>query len=317
MLKKNQWAIWSMKGNERRATKMKPEFDCPYCGVVMPRKEKADHKCEPAKVFDHAKKTFELEDIKNGKTKETPMEQKQIMISREEKQPAIINIMESPERAVEILNSIKANFAKLLKDNNEIIQIKGKDYVRYEGWVTIATAMGIMPRVVDLVKNDGSYMAKAEAVLIKTGAVIGAGYGLCSKDEVNWKDKPEFAIASMAQTRSCGKALKTILSGVITHLGFEATPAEEMDINGNEPPIKHTVKETVNEDGSKTIEYAEEIPSGGCTEKQQHAIYAILKNKGLTDTQIKEKLAADYGVEHTRQLTKQQASEVIDLYGKK
>ena len=281
----------------------------------MPAKDRKEHQCNPAKIFAFAGQKYAME---HPQKKEEVMEEtKPMVVAKEEKQPAIINIMESPERAVEVLNNIKANFAKLLKDNGEIIKVKGKDYVRYEGWVTIATAMGIMPQVTDLVKSNGTYQAKAIAILIKTGATIGAGFGICSKNEPNWKDKPDFAIASMSQTRACGKALKTILSGVITHLGFEATPAEEIiDIGNGTEPIKHTLKETTNLNGSKTVTY-NEIPPGGCTEKQQKAIYAILKGKGLTDEDIVEKLAADYGVEHTRQLTKEQASEVIELYGKK
>ena len=142
----------------------------------------------------------------------------------------LARLMESPEKAVEILNSIKANFSKLLKANKEIITIPTKqgkkEYVRYEGWVTIATVMGIMPRITELIKIDKGYQARAEAVVVKTGQVVGSAYGICSKDELTWSTRPDFSIAAMAQTRAAARALKTILGGVITHIGFEGTPAE-------------------------------------------------------------------------------------------
>jgi len=280
----------------------------------MPQRDKKEHKCNPAVIRE---KILREEEIRNFKPKEEIMTQ-EIMLAKQEKQPPIIALMESPERAVEIYDNIKKNFYKLLTDNGEVIQIKGKDYVKYEGWQTIGTAMGILPRIVEIVRLDGSYQAKAEAVLVKTGAVIGSGFAICSREEPNWKDKPEFALLAMAQTRASGRALKMILSGMIAHLGFEPTLAEEMiEENGNQQPIiKHTAKETVTNEGTQVEYTANEIPAGGCTEKQQKAIWAILKNKGLNDEQIKTKLAADYGIEHTRQLTKQQASEIIELYGK-
>lgn len=101
--------------------------------------------------------------------------------------------------------------------------------MRYEGWVTIATVMGIMPRIITLTKIDKGFQAYAEAVYIRTGQVVGSAYGICSKDEGVWAQRPDFSIAAMAQTRAAARALKTILGGVITHIGFEGTPAELAD----------------------------------------------------------------------------------------
>ena len=157
------------------------------------------------------------------------MEENKLQVTQES---PLSRLMGSPEEAVVLLNSVKANFSKLLKANKEIITIPTKQgkkaYVRYEGWVTIATVMGIMPRITELLRleNGKGYQAKAEAVVVKTGQVVGSAYGICSKDEATWATRPDFSIAAMAQTRAAARALKTILGGVITHIGFEGTPAE-------------------------------------------------------------------------------------------
>jgi hypothetical protein len=53
-------------------------------------------------------------------------------------------------------------------------------------------------------------------------------YGVCSSDEPNWRGKPEFQLASMAQTRAAGKVLRLLLGWIVTLAGYEPTPAEEM-----------------------------------------------------------------------------------------
>lgn len=59
-----------------------------------------------------------------------------------------------------------------------------------------------------------------------------------------------------------------------------------------------------------------EQPAPGSSEKQQKAIYAIWKNKGFSEDELKSYLQANYGTEKTSLLTKQQASEVIDYLNK-
>ena len=48
-------------------------------------------------------------------------------------------------------------------------------------------------------------------------------------DEKNWKGKPWFQLASMAQTRAGAKALRNLLARVVVLAGYNPTPAEEMD----------------------------------------------------------------------------------------
>jgi hypothetical protein len=58
--------------------------------------------------------------------------------------------------------------------------------------------------------------------------VISAAESICTRSERTWKERDEYAIKSMAQTRACAKALRNVLAWVAVLAGFEGTPAEEI-----------------------------------------------------------------------------------------
>lgn len=74
-----------------------------------------------------------------------------------------------------------------------------------------------------------TYECEAELISLKTGAVIGYGYALCSNGEIKKASFDQYAIASMAQTRAVGKTVKNLLGFIMNAAGFEGTPAEEID----------------------------------------------------------------------------------------
>ena len=141
-------------------------------------------------------------------------------------------IMESPEKAVRIMDDIKKNFLNLLVRNKEVIKIKGRNYVKAEGWQTLGVTLGVTSRIMwtKEIRDNGAFLgfeARAEAVC--KDKIIGAGEAECTREEELWFERPRFALKAMAQTRAGTRSLKQVLSGVIAHLGFEVTPAEEMD----------------------------------------------------------------------------------------
>lgn len=107
--------------------------------------------------------------------------------------------------------------------------IQGKDYVRVEGWATLGSILGILPREVSVTElPDGSYEAVVELYSVKTGKVVGQGSALCGIDEKRWGNAERFARRSMAITRATGKAYRLGLSWIMSLAGYETTPAEEM-----------------------------------------------------------------------------------------
>jgi hypothetical protein len=67
-------------------------------------------------------------------------------------------------------------------------------------------------------------------VVAKTlsGQVVGAAEAMCTHSENTWRNRDEYALRSMAQTRAVSKALRLPLGFVMQLAGYEATPAEEM-----------------------------------------------------------------------------------------
>jgi len=70
--------------------------------------------------------------------------------------------------------------------------------------------------------------ARAEVIDLRTGMVVGGAEAYCMRDEENWKEKPWFQLASMAQTRAGAKALRNVLAWVVVLAGYRPTPAEEL-----------------------------------------------------------------------------------------
>jgi hypothetical protein len=107
---------------------------------------------------------------------------------------------------------------------------RGGEHVRIEGWQVLCHLCQLpLPSIINLRREDreGGYVYVAEASLAYGGREYRA-YGICASDEPNWRGKPEFQLASMAQTRAAGKVLRLLLGWIVTLAGYEPTPAEEM-----------------------------------------------------------------------------------------
>lgn len=126
-------------------------------------------------------------------------------------------------RATGVADALK----KVLIDRQLISNIQGKEYVRVEGWTLTGTMLGVFPVCVWTRKIEDGWEARVEARTL-SGAVVGAAEAMCVRSEKTWKNRDDYAIRSMAQTRATSKALRQPLDFVVRLAGFEATPAEEM-----------------------------------------------------------------------------------------
>lgn len=159
----------------------------------------------------------------------------------------------SLQRAPEQVLAEAAKAAKALRDLVESkpkkVVLNGKTFLQYEDWLTVARFYGVTvaARATNFVERGRvqGYECHAEAILVSTGQVIGAGQAECLDDEPNWNMRavyqdgrkvgeqkvPLFQLRSMAQTRAQAKALRSILAWVVVLAGYAPTPAEEMDGN--------------------------------------------------------------------------------------
>lgn len=149
---------------------------------------------------------------------------------------AIVNI-KSPKAVADFAKELK----KFVVEQKLYTEIKGKNYVNVEGWQFAGASMGLfpIPTILEDLSTDKEkkYKAIVELMRIETGEVVGRGFAICSSLESMRKGADEFVIASMAQTRATGKSFRLSIGWVMKLAGYEATPAEDMEIIESESQI--------------------------------------------------------------------------------
>ena len=131
--------------------------------------------------------------------------------------------------------------AEVIDGQKLFTNIQGRRYVRVEGWTTLATLRGCLPREVSVEEMpEGRYIATVELVRMSDGMVLTRASAECGGDGDNiWKGRPANARRSMAITRATGKACRIAFAWVLSLAGrYETTPAEEMDHVENPAPVR-------------------------------------------------------------------------------
>jgi hypothetical protein len=137
------------------------------------------------------------------------------------------------DKAARVADALK----KVIVANGLVSKISGKEYPRCEAWTLLGTMLGVFPVTVWTRPIEGGWEARTEARTL-SGVVVGAAEAMCLRSERNWRDRDEFALRSMAATRSVAKALRMPLGFVMSLSGYEPTPAEEMTFDHPQKPAK-------------------------------------------------------------------------------
>lgn len=108
--------------------------------------------------------------------------------------------------------------------------IKGKQYVKVEGWQAIAIAHGCALDILSVEELPKGFKAIAGVRKMKDGFLLARGEGFVGNDEPSWRNRPEYAKRAMAQTRAMSRAARSVFSHVIVMIdsNLSTTPAEEM-----------------------------------------------------------------------------------------
>jgi hypothetical protein len=111
------------------------------------------------------------------------------------------------------------------------MNIKGKKYVKVEGWQSIAAAYGCLASSRDVEVVDGGVRAIGEVRRMSDGAVLATAEGFVGDDEEMWASRPMFARRAMAQTRATSRACRSAFAFVVVMIdaNLSTTPAEEME----------------------------------------------------------------------------------------
>lgn len=119
--------------------------------------------------------------------------------------------------------------------------INERKYLQVEAWQTIGRAYGYTARsgeveiVYDQNGTELGLMARS-TIYDANGTAVGGAEGYCMNDETTWANRPFYARAGMAQTRSISRGFRQMLSWVVVLAGYAPTPAEEM--TGDERPLQ-------------------------------------------------------------------------------
>lgn len=136
---------------------------------------------------------------------------------------------DGPKELVKVATEAADALRDIISKKKLFSNIQGKEYVKVEGWTTLATMMGCLPREVSVTRDEkGTYTATVELVRMSDQAVLTRASAECGMDEKTWAGRADYARRSMAVTRATSKACRLAFSWVMVLAGYEATPSEEI-----------------------------------------------------------------------------------------
>jgi hypothetical protein len=222
-------------------------------------------KKRPELTFKQCKAIMRAENVPSGhlfaSRKTTTMNTNQM----EEQQLATVN----PAQLMKISTDCAAVCAQIVQKTT--IQIKGRRYVRVEGYQSLATAHGCIAGARDVEKLEDGYRAIGELRRMSDGQLLGTAEGFVGIDEFvwfggvdaagkTWPKRPAYAIRAMAQTRAISRVCRSAFAFVVVLIDADlsTTPAEEMDVidmseerpapasSPNKPEVKYEDEDLVN-----------------------------------------------------------------------
>lgn len=211
--------------------------------------------------------------------------------------------LDKPQKDTDFAHTSANLLMDIVAKNNWAKKLGGeKAHLQYEAWQTVGKYYGYTVKThnAEYVELAGVAGFKAYATVVneKTGIEVGAAEAYCMKDEYNWKSKPTFQLASMAQTRAGSKALRQILGFVVALAGYNATPAEE---------IENTALDASKQIKIETKPVAVQYP---ISLAQMKRIEALLHEKKISDEKYDEVLAK-FHVSQTSKLMAGDANKII------
>ena len=113
-------------------------------------------------------------------------------------------------------------------------RIGQKDYVRVEGWQSIAVAHGCVASARDVERVEDGWRCIGEVRRMDIGQVIATAEGFLGDDEEMWAKRPTYAKRAMCQTRAISRACRSAFAHVVVLIdrNLSTTPAEEVPFGG-------------------------------------------------------------------------------------
>lgn len=191
--------------------------------------------------------------------------------------------------------------AKPTIDKKFIVKLQGKDFVTYEGLLDLAHQMGlkgISTEILQLPNIDNESICIVKAIArVEEGEYHGIGDA--GPSSVNRMIAPH--IIRMAETRAKARALRDLTNVGMT--AFEELGGEE------ETPTTNSKKQSKKVDKDKQAIADNSL----ATDPQLNLIYKLVKEKNYGPESMASYIKKSYGKDSSKELTKKEASELIEM----
>ena len=204
----------------------------------------------------------------------------------------------------------------------QLLVLGGNFYITVAGLKKVAEDSDNPPQAIQVVpatraereeagitKNDpdkGDYVHFWRAALYKKDSPLAfIEFGEASTEDVNIHGKQDKDIRAMARTRAAGRVLRNAYS-----VGFPLAEEAPLDLGVIEGEIVPEKEPREQVDKSKSS-------GDNATQPQIGLIHKLLDEKGVTEADYRGGLEHEYGVKSSKELTKEQASQLIDNLNKR
>lgn len=193
-----------------------------------------------------------------------------------------------------------------------------KEHLFVEAWEILGQFAGLSAVINDAepIEVDGVKGAKASVTIVDADQkTVGGAIAYCMRDEGNWKNKPWFQLASMAQTRAVSKAFRIKLGWVAVLAGYSGTPAEEMDFEAirMDSAERKKTSEGMSKGKAKIASPGASQNVGqeswGSREEDLAEIRSLVEQTGTDET----RMLAHYKLPDLDSMTKEQAGQAMKL----
>jgi hypothetical protein len=149
-----------------------------------------------------------------------------------QQQPVSLFGTNDPAEVVSAARRAAVPLVDVIRQQKLSVKIGQSEHVRVEGWTLLGSMLGVFPfcEWTRLLEREGQPFGWEARVVARTraGELVGAAESMCTRDEELWRNRDDYALRSMAQTRATSKAMRQPLGFVMQLAGFNPTPAEEM-----------------------------------------------------------------------------------------
>lgn len=248
-----------------------------------------------------------------------PQTQLQTVEQQRPAQPYIAQVAVTPEQALQAYRALKEITAKVLQKGVDYDVIPGtpKPSLLKSGAENLLRFYGLGHRVVKTNAIEdwekGFFFYEFKVTVHRTfddgrEFVISECYGSANSKESRYRNHDPYMLVNTLQKMAIKRALVGAALQATGASGLFTQDIEDLDfVDTHEPANRQQSKKPQrNGNGRQTN------GNGQATEQQLKAIFAIGRNKGLSEEEVWSLIGHLFGVQDAKDLTKQQASQLIE-----